>query len=169
MPFEGTPGGSASSNLGQLRNDKKDKGSTTVKDPKVASIVPIDEPSGKSIESISLIVGGLYFAELEKSTNVLLEIFNNKNIRPSTIFIIGQSADLMKGQLNSNLKRLSLLGTNTQVLLDVTQFKVKRLPSWIISLKDGDIVLEGLNSPIKFINSKGEFIIAEGCCGGRVG
>lgn len=160
-----TPGASPKAEIKDTKKGPESLGSND----KSSSIVPNNEPSGKQIASISLIISGLDHKALEKSTEVMLTLFNEKAVRPSTIFIIGQSSELMQGQLNANLKRLSLLGVGTQVSMNPpNNFRVKKLPSWIITTADGDIVLEGLNSPAKFINSKAEFIDPKDLPGGEL-
>ena len=147
------PGSTASPNSNNIIDPK----STNNTNP--SNIIPAIEPSGKAIESISLIANNLDFAELQRCADILLKIYNEKTVRPSTLFLLGVPSKNYPADLKNRFDRLGMLGVN-QVGSDQspTNFKVKKVPSWILTTKEGDIVLEGLNSPEKLINSKGEFI-----------
>jgi len=120
---------------------------------------PITEASGKPIESISLIASNLDFVSLKNCFTTLLNIFNEKAVRPSTLFLLGLPSESYTQEIKDLSQRLAMLGVVEKLLFEPpANFKVSKVPSWIITLKAGDVLLEGLDSPERFINSKGEFV-----------
>lgn len=124
-----------------------------------SNIIPGIEPSGKAIVSISLIVSNLDFKSLKTSLEALLRIYNEKSVRTSTLYLLGLPSEHYPEELRTMFSRLSMLGAKQSLSEEPpANFKVNTVPSWIVTTNEGDVVLEGLSSPERFINSKGEFI-----------
>lgn len=135
-------------------NGKATAGKSTSPNPVVGV-----EPTGKAIESLSLIIDNLNLLELKRCLEVLLNIYNEKTVRPAKIFMIGVGSPDYPKEVELLIQRLNMLGIQESVDSSPPKnFQVTKSPAWIITLKEGDIVLEGVDSPARFINSKGEFI-----------
>jgi hypothetical protein len=122
----------------------------------------INEISGTKIEGLSLVASGIDADSLTKQLYIIIEIFNKKSVQPAQLYLIGQPDNPKPSDLKKIMKRVTMLGV--EVITEIeppAHLQISKVPTWILSLKDGDIVLEGLDSPDKFINSKGEFIEPE--------
>lgn len=142
------------------RKDPKEQ-NNKIKTPSSASKGQqgIFEIKGKAIESFGLITSGIDHAAMTANLKTMLEVYNKKNVRPSTVIAIGENAKEQPEELQKLQKRLTMLGALFPYAVEPPKnFKIEKVPAWILTLKEGDVVLEGIDSPERFINSKGEFM-----------
>lgn len=142
----------------EVDESPEDSGPLNASASSTSSLGPADQFSGKPIEGLSVVVNGLDSASYENSAETLLELYNQKSVKPAQIVLIGAKISGSK-KLGDYARRLALLGVSVVRAEKVpANLKISRVPAWIVSTAEGDIVLEGLKSPAKFINAKGEFV-----------
>lgn len=120
---------------------------------------------GRSLEWIGLIISTEDRSKLDSSLRKLSEIARAHDLKVGIVYFVGNSAISFQYQklMAEFVARGSVIKFPSK---PPKEYSVKRSPSWIIALNEGEVLLDGVLDPSQYLNNKGEFI---GPTGTKVG
>lgn len=131
--------------------DKKDFVSDSDIEPKSS-----DKP-GSPLDWIGLIISTDNRSRLDSTVKKLSELVRKHDLKVGVVYFVGSSATAFefKKFMAEFVARGSVIKFPAR---PPKEYAVKRSPSWIIALKEGQVLLDGVLDPSQYLNDKGEFI-----------
>lgn len=110
-------------------------------------------------QSMSLIVSAADHDHLHRNIERFLKLGERTHIRINTVFLIGNGAAERK-ELTAIWSRVIKQQGSVKGVLGIPEpYKVTQSPTWIFKTQQGEIVLEGVEDPGKYVTQQGAVVM----------
>lgn len=115
--------------------------------------------SGPKVKAIGAIINGQDLPHFSQAAEALWKFTRERNLDVGVLCVVADPRR-MKEILNSiEVRRLLGRGAYFNLRISVPpKYKVTRSPAWILTTDEGEVVLEAVASPERFINIRNEFV-----------